>query len=112
MFFAEVTPLMHNGRRLKPNERAAPMRVTVTILESDRDRNNFRRNIVEASLYVSYGISQMASRGRLVDPVILPHAGPGFLLSGIELEATDAGQTISEHRQVWLVVPVERQGTE
>jgi len=112
MFFAEVTPLMHKGQRLKPHERPVPIRVTVTITESDRDRNNFRRNVVETSLYVNYGIAQMAGRGRLVDPVILPHVGRGFLLSGIELESTDAGKTIFEHRQVWLVVPVERNGSE
>jgi len=112
MFFAEVTFLMRHGLRLKPAERAAPLRVTVTIRESDRDSNNFRRNIVEASLYVSHGTAQMAGRGRLFDPVILPHAGPGFLLSGIELVSADAGAAISEVRQTWLVVPVLRQGVE
>ena len=114
MFFAEVTPLMRQGLRLKAGERPPPMRVTVTILESDRDRNNSKRNLIEASLYVSYGTAQMASRGRLSDPVIMAHKGPGFLLSGIELhsEMVEGALRVWEHRQVWLVVPVERQGSE
>lgn len=70
--FAEVTFLMRDGLRLKNIERAPPKRFTVTILESDRSHNNSGRNIVEASLYVSYGSAQMAGRGRIMDPVILP----------------------------------------
>lgn len=115
MFFAEVTPLMRQGLRLKAGERPPPMRVTVTILESDRDRNNSKRNLIEVSLYVSYGTAQMAGRGRISDPVIMAHKGPGFLLSGTETHAEtgDNGvQKVWEHRQVWLVVPVERQGGE
>ncbi|QNK65899.1 hypothetical protein [Variovorax sp. PAMC26660] len=114
MFFAEVTPLMRQGLRLKVGERDAPMRVTVTILESDRDKNNSARNLVEASLYVSYGTAQMASRGRITDPVIVAHKGPGFLLSGTELDSqtVDGVHRVWEHRQVWLVVPVERNGSE
>lgn len=105
---------MHNGLRLKVAERPAPLRATITILESDRDKNNSARNLVEASLYVSYGTAQMASRGRMVDPVILPYKGAGFLLSGTELqsEVVDGDIKMWEHRQVWLVVPVERQGAE
>lgn len=103
MFFAEVTFLMREGLRLKVGERAPPLRVTVTIRESDRDKNNSARNLVEASLYVSYGTAQMSGRGRLTDPVIVPHSGHGFLLSGIELESNPTD--IIEHRQVWLVVP-------
>lgn len=115
MFFAEVTVLMRHGLRLKPGERDPPRRYTITILESDRDRNNSRRNLIEASLYVSYGTAQMAGRGRITDPVIMAHKGPGFLLSGTEMHAEmgDNGvQKVWEHRQVWLVVPVERQGVE
>lgn len=114
MFFAEVTFLMRNGLRLKPAERDPPGRYTVTILESDRDKNNSARNTIEASVYMSYGTAQMSGRGRLTDPQILPHKGPGFLLSGIELESqfVDGVQKVWEHRQVWLVVPVERHGAE
>lgn len=114
MFFAQVTFLMRQGLRLKPAERDPPGRYTVTILESDRDKNSSARNVVEASLYVSYGTAQMASRGRLIDPVIVPYKGAGFLLSGTELYTeTIAGvNKMWEHRQVWLVVPVERQSTE
>jgi hypothetical protein len=114
MFFAEVTPLMRAGLRLKVGERAPPMRVTVTILESDRDKNNSARNLVEVSLYVSYGTAQMSGRGRIIDPVILPHKGAGLLISGIELqsEVVDEDRKMWEHRQVWLVVPVERHGVE
>ena len=114
MFFAEVTFLMRNGLRLKPGERAPPARYTVTILESDRDRNNSARNLVEVSLYVSHGTAQMASRGRLIDPVIMPFKGAGFLLSGTEMDAqqVDGELRTFEHRQVWHVVPVARRGDE
>jgi len=114
MFFAVVTFLMRNGLRLKPAERDPPARYTITILESDRDRNNSARNLVEASLYVSYGTAQMAGRGRITDPVILPFKGPGFLISGTELDAqhVDGKLKVFEHRQVWHVVPVERHGGE
>jgi len=114
VFFAEVTPLMRQGLRLKTAERPPPMRVTVTILESDRDKNNSARNLIEASLYVSHGTAQMASRGRISDPVIMAHKGPGFLLSGTELhsEMVEGTLRVWEHRQVWLVVPVERKGVE
>jgi len=80
MFFADVTFLMRNGLRLKPSERMPAARYTVTILESDRDKNNSARNLVVANLYVSYGTAQMAGRGCLVDPDILAFKGPGFLL--------------------------------
>lgn len=110
MFFAEVTMLMRDGLRLKSGEREPPRRYTVTILESDRGHNNSGRNVVEASLYVSYGTAQMAGRGRLIDPVIVPYKGDGFLLSGIEMDSQkiDGEFRMIEHRQVWLVVPVER----
>lgn len=110
MFFAEVTFLMRNGLRLKPGERAPPGRYTVSILESDRDKNNSARNLVEVSLYVSHGTAQMAGRGRLVDPVIVPFKGPGFLLSGTELDSqqVDGELRMFEHRQVWHVLPVEK----
>lgn len=39
------------------------MRVIVTILESDRGRNNSARNLIEAILYVSYETVQMAAAG-------------------------------------------------
>ncbi|WP_422086400.1 hypothetical protein [Variovorax sp.] len=112
MFFAEVTPLMRKGLRLKKRERERPLRVTVTILESDREKNNSARNLTEVSLYVSYGIAQMASRGRLTDPVIRPYKGPGFLIEGTELntEMVDGECRVWEHRQVWHVLPVERRG--
>jgi len=114
MFFAEVTFLMRNGLRLKPAERAPAGRYTVTILESDRDKNNSARNLVEVSLYVSHGTAQMAGRGRLIDPVLMPFKGPGFLISGTELEAQqiDGAPRLFEHRQVWHVVPVERRSSE
>jgi len=114
MFFAEVTFLMRNGLRLKPAEREPTGRYTVTILESDRDKNNSARNLVEVSLYVSHGTAQMASRGRMTDPVLMPFKGPGFLISGTELEAqhVDGQLRVFEHRQVWHVVPVERRASE
>lgn len=114
MFFAEVTFLMRDGFRLRRSERDPPRRYMVTLLESDRDKNNSGRNIAEASLYVSYGTAQMASRGRIIDPVLVPYDGPGFLWSGTELgtEMIDGAPRVKEFRQVWHIVPVGRQGTE
>lgn len=82
----------------------------MTILESDRDRNGSKRNLVQASLYVSHGTAQMASRGDLIDPVILPYKGAGFLMSGTELDAAtiDGELRVFERRQVWHVLPVEK----
>ncbi|MGJ7529874.1 hypothetical protein [Variovorax sp. GB1P17] len=97
---------MSQGLRLKFGERPQPMRVTVMIRDSDRDKNNSGRNLVEAMLFENWGLPQARSAGRISDPVILPFKGSGFLLSGIELDSHADG--IAEHRQVWLVVPVER----
>ncbi|MGJ7555925.1 hypothetical protein ACSFBI_18150 [Variovorax sp. RB3P1] len=110
MFFAEVTPLMRNGLRLKPGERGAPLRVTVMIWESDRDTNNSARNLVTASLFENWGIPQARSAGLICDPVILPYKGPGFLISGTELATgeIDGTRRMFEHRQVWHVVPAGR----
>lgn len=114
MFFAEVTILRRQGLRLRKAERDLPRRLMVTILESDREHNNSGRNTVEASLYEAYGSSRMASRGRIIDPVIVPFKGPGILLAGTEFESEIVeGQILTrEHRQVWLCVPVERNGLE
>jgi hypothetical protein len=112
VFFAEVTFLMRAGLRLKSAEREPPIRATVIIRDSDRDKNNSGRNLVEVMLFEHWGLPQARSAGRISDPMILPFKGNGFLLSGIELESQDAGNVISEHRQVWLVVPVDRQGSE
>lgn len=110
MIFAEVTFLMRNGLRLARSERDPAMRVTVMIRESDRDKNHSARNLIEVMLFEHWGLAQARSAGRISDPVILPFKGPGFLLSGTEIESRDGG--IAEHRQVWHVVPVERRGSE
>ncbi|MFM9922766.1 hypothetical protein VLK31_07230 [Variovorax sp. H27-G14] len=114
MFFAEVTFLMRNGLRLKPAERQPPLRATVMIRDSDRDKNNSGRNLVEVMLFEHWGLAQARSAGRMSDPVILPFKGAGFLLSGIELDPQQVGgePRMLEHRQVWHVVPAERQGSE
>ncbi|WPH22335.1 hypothetical protein [Variovorax paradoxus] len=114
MFFAEVTFLRHQGARLRRGERDPPRRLMVTIIESDRDHNNSGRNTVEASLYEAYGTARMAGRGRITDPVIVPFKGPGILLAGTEFhtETVDGHLQTREHRQLWLCVPVERQGVE
>ncbi|SEF19483.1 hypothetical protein ABL840_05115 [Variovorax sp. NFACC27] len=114
MFFADVTFLMRKGLRLKRTERDPPRRYTVTLLESDRDKNSSARNTVEASLYVSYGTAQMAGRGRLTDPVLMPYKGSGFLWSGTELdtEMIDGEPRMKEFRQVWHILPIERQNAD
>jgi len=110
MIFAEVTALMRNGLRLSKAEREPPQRVTVMIRESDRNKNNSARNLIEVVLFEHWGIPQARAAGRISDPVILPYKGPGFLLSGVEIESRDDG--IAEHRQVWHVVPVARERLE
>ncbi|MET3498142.1 hypothetical protein [Variovorax boronicumulans] len=110
MFFAEVTFLMRDGVRLLKRERVAPVRVTVLIRDSDRDKNNSKRNLVEVMLFEHWGVPQARSAGRISDPVILPYKGPGFLLSGTELDTQtiDAQSRTCEHRQVWHVLPMAR----
>lgn len=110
MFLAEVTLLMRDGLRLKRGERGPPLRVTVMIRESDRDKNSSSRNLVEVMLFEHWGIPQARSAGRISDPVVLPYKGPGFLLAGTELcsESIDGERRMLEHRQVWHVVPAGR----
>lgn len=107
MFLAEVTPLMRDGLRLKKDERGPPLRVTVMIRESDREKNNSSRNLVEVMLFEHWGIPQARSAGRISDPAVLPYKGPGFLLAGTELcsYSIDGESRMLEHRQVWHVVP-------
>ena len=114
MFFAEVTLLRRQGLPLCKAERDPPRRLTVTILESDREHNNSGRNTVEASLDEAHGTSRMSGRGRIIDPVIVPFKGPELLLADIEIEteAVDDQLQIKEHRQVWLCAPVKLQGLE
>lgn len=98
---------MRKGLRLKRSERDLPRRLTVTLLESDRNKNSSGRNTTEASLYVSYGTAQMAGRGRLTDPVLMPYEGPEFLWSGTEMdtEMIDGEPRMKEFRQVGLAHP-------
>ncbi len=86
------------------------MRGTFRITEMDRATNNLKRNIVKVDLWAAYGETRMRGLASLVDPVLLPFEGDGLLIAGIELQSTDGGRKVWEHRQVWLCHPAE--GTE
>ncbi|HWT21682.1 MAG TPA: hypothetical protein VN280_22500 [Variovorax sp.] len=107
MFLADVTFLMGNGFRLAKSKREPPLRVTVMIRDSDRNKNNSARNLVEVVLFENWGVPQARGAGRISDPQILPYVGPGFLLAGTELhsEIVHGQYLVQEHRQVWHVVP-------
>ncbi len=107
--------MMRKGERLSARDRAPPQRLMVTILESDRDRNNSHLNLTEVSLYEAYGTARMASRGRITDPIIRPFSGNGMLIAGTELDSEvgpDGVRKIFEHKQTWLCNPVTRVGYE
>ena len=86
-----------------PREEWGPLlRGTLRITEMDRVTNNFKRNILKAELWLAYGEARMRGLGSLSDPVLLPYKGAGILIAGTELESTEGGHKIWEHRQVWL----------
>ncbi|VTU20197.1 hypothetical protein SRS16CHR_02594 [Variovorax sp. SRS16] len=96
--------LRNRSRRLGRGELVAPLRGTLRITEADRATNNFKRNLLVANLWDSYGESRMRGLATLFDPVLLPYKGDGWLIAGTELHSE--GQELCEHRQVWLCRPV------
>lgn len=95
--------LLHQKNLRVPREQWGPLlRGTLRITELDRVTNNFRRNILKAELWMAYGETRMRGLASLSDPVLLPYKGAGILIAGTELESTEGGQKIWEHRQVWL----------
>ena len=71
----------------------------------DRESNNFKRNVTKVELWAAYNQPRMRGLVSLTDPMLLPYKGEGILIAGVELHSEDGGQTISEHRQVWLCSP-------
>jgi hypothetical protein len=117
MFFAEVTVLLApDGERLPPRLREPPMRGTVTFGEMNRNRDTSEAYTVTVDLWEQYKTPRMRNMAHMSMPFILPNGqGPGILISGIQREAwhdEDKKLRIKEHRQVWQVVPIERQGDE
>lgn len=116
MFFAEVLILLGpDGERLPPRDREPAMRGMVTFGEMNRDRDSSEPYAVVADLWEHYGMARMRSMAHMSTPTILPNGrGPGMLISGIQRETwhDDGKLRMKEHRQVWQVVPVERQGDE
>lgn len=110
MFFAEVTRLHGpGGERLPLGRRGPPLRGTVVISEMHRVPDRKERYVVAVDMYEEYGTPRMRSLASMFDPTILPNAkGEGFLMAGYqrECEFADGKQSIKEHRQVWLCVPV------
>lgn len=101
----DVLLLRRNGERLKKTDREPPLRGTVRITEMDRDTNNFKRNLVRIDLWQQHGSTSMRGLAHMSDPVLLPYNGEGLLIAGIELEVSNKGAIIKEHRQVWLCTP-------
>lgn len=104
----DVVLLRKNGERLAKHQRPPFLRGTIRIAEMDRQHNHFKRNIVNIHLWQAFGSMSKRGLANMVDPVLLPYDGPGFVIAGTEIEAS--GDTIIEHRQVWLCVPAA--GTE
>ena len=104
----DVVLMRKNGERLTKENRPSYLRGTIRIVEMDRQHNHFKRNILMIHLWLSHGDSRMRALANMADPVLLPYDGPGLLIAGIETEAS--GNTIKEHRQVWLCT--KARGTE
>ena len=101
----DVQLLRKQGLRLPRSQWEQPLRGTFRITEMDRDTNNFKRNLVKIDLWAAYGETRMRGLATLADPVLLPYEGEGLLIAGTELQCTDGGRKIWEHRQVWLCQP-------
>lgn len=117
MFFAEVTEMYApDGNRLLRSERAPPMRGMVTIGEMNRTRETSESYAVVVDLWEQHGTPRMRCMAHMSGPRILPNPKvPGMLISGVQRETwrDDAGKLrMKEHRQVWHVVPVQRDGDE
>jgi len=115
VFYAVVTPLLaEDGERLPPNRRVQPMRGMVVFGEMNRMHESEPYSAV-ADLWEAYGTARMRSMLHMSTPTILPNGkAPGMLISGIQRECWhDEGKLrIKEHRQVWQVVPTQRDGYE
>lgn len=115
MFYAIVTPLLaEDGERIPPDRRAPPMRGMVVFGEMNRMHESEPYAPV-ADLWEAYGTARMRSMLHMSTPTILPNGkAPGMLISGIQRECWhDEGKLrIKEHRQVWQVVPTQRDGSE
>lgn len=97
VFYAEVTLLRREGRRL-PQRRPAPVYGLVRV--QDNAHGNFRRLMRSLTLHEQIGVGRCAMRCRCTTH-ILPSADGALLIAGIEL-CSAAGQGVREHGQVWL----------
>jgi len=117
MFFAEVTILLApDGDRLPPRLREAPIRGMVTFGEMNRSFGTTEPYAQVVDLWEQFNTARMRCAAHMSMPIILPNGHkPGVLISGLQRECWRDEQgnlRIKEHRQVWQVVPVERQGIE
>ncbi len=104
----DVVLLRKHGERLSKKDLPSFMRGSIRITEMDRQYNHFKRNIVHIHLWESHGQTNMRGLATMADPVLLPYNGAGLVIAGIEVEV--CGDTIKEHRQVWMCKPAA--GTE
>lgn len=99
VFYAEVTLLRREGRRLPQREWPAPVYGLVRV--QDNAHGNFRRLMRSLTLHEQIGVGSVRHALSLYDPYFLPSADGALLIAGIEL-CSAAGQGVREHGQVWL----------
>ena len=100
--FCEIIELRRAGLRLAPKDWSDPIIGDLRMYYGEAERNNLRRSLRSAHLYVHVG-TYMASPHRLVDPVVIDILGDAMLWRGYETELTPEG--LREHEQLWLVRP-------
>jgi len=108
----EVVALRRSGIRLRRAEWPEPVRGNLEISDWDGGSNSFKRHVRQAELWEIHPTVRRLLRVPIFDPVILRTVDDGFLLAGIELNASDAGRTVAEHVQVWLCRPLPAVGAD
>jgi hypothetical protein len=116
VFFAVVTILLGpDGDRLPPRHRRTPIRGMVTIGEMNRHHDSEPYSVM-VDLWEAYGTSSLRGLACMSSPLILPNGkAPGMMISGMQRETwrdEEGNLRIKEHRQVWQVLPTQRNGSE
>ena len=99
----EVTILMRDGKRLKKQELAKPIRTFLEVRAWDSHLPDIRRHVRVANLYVMAGKAK-AITASIFDPGVVTTTADGFVLRGNEVVMTD--QRKKEVEQMWLCRPV------
>lgn len=98
----EVTILMRNGKRLKKQELAKPIRTFLEVRSWDSHLPDIQRHVRVANLYVMAGKAK-AITASIFDPEVVTTTADGFVLRGKEVVMTD--QRKKEVEQMWLCRP-------